>query len=469
MIRFKMSFKKVLFSSLLLLGFFSFGSNQINAQTAPFVDADCGFKVECVDPANCLSGANNILLGTKKVKFSFDLSKIPGSFWPNYPDYDPKNGIPDILDKNLNSFPIASIQCINRDQFPKTTSGSIADERPSNLFDCNFKDEKTGDYQFYLRTKDVSHDWFDLCIGNYSIVKHDIFADIKVTSLNGLSDIESEWKVEVTFLNKSNIPVYRTFLDNINLNNHPAPLLADVGTLSKISDKSDIWFILKPQTVGTHFIEISSWSSGELINSAVFTVFAKDPPICVNCGPHGSGKQIPCSAYECKDCSICRIPTPTPSNAPICQQCGPGKIPCSDTNCQSCSQCRPTATPVQPYPSLAPICDQLPDTDNFRGACWECINQQGRIWTAIGCLPTDLGIIIKEQIFGFGLSIAGAIAFLYFLYGAFLFLTSRGNPEQIAQGREIIISSLTGLLLIIFSVFLLRVVGIDILKLPGFT
>lgn len=128
----------------------------------------------------------------------------------------------------------------------------------------------------------------------------------------------------------------------------------------------------------------------------------------------------------------------------------------------------PTSNPLTPipYPSLAPLCDQLPG--EFQVDCKDCIEGQHGIWTAIGCIAPDLGSFISEQLLGVGVGIAGGIAFLYFLYGAFLFLTSRGNPEQIAMGREIIMSSLLGLALIIFSVFLLRVIAVDILDLKPF-
>ena len=125
----------------------------------------------------------------------------------------------------------------------------------------------------------------------------------------------------------------------------------------------------------------------------------------------------------------------------------------------------PPAGP-EPYPSLAPLCEQIPG--QFLKVCKDCIGQ-GKIWTAIGCLSPDFGSFVSQQLLGFGVGIAGGIAFLYFLYGAFLFLTSQGNPEQIAHAREIIMSALLGLLLIIFSVFLLRVISVDILKLPGFS
>lgn len=131
-------------------------------------------------------------------------------------------------------------------------------------------------------------------------------------------------------------------------------------------------------------------------------------------------------------------------------------------------------TKVQPLPTLQPLCDTIanknsPD-ENMRklwGSCDACIHN-GEIWSAIGCVPTDFSKIISKYIFGTGVGIAGGIAFLYFIYGSFLILTSSGNPEKIEEARQIITSAISGLLLIIFSVFLLHVIGVDILKLPGF-
>jgi len=62
----------------------------------------------------------------------------------------------------------------------------------------------------------------------------------------------------------------------------------------------------------------------------------------------------------------------------------------------------------------------------------------------------------------------GGIAFLLSVFGGVSIILAGGNPEKINAGKEIIGSALTGLLFIIFSVFLLRFIGLDILQLPGF-
>lgn len=63
----------------------------------------------------------------------------------------------------------------------------------------------------------------------------------------------------------------------------------------------------------------------------------------------------------------------------------------------------------------------------------------------------------------------GGIAFLLSVFGGVSIILAGGNPEKINAAKEIIGSALTGLLFIIFSVFLLRFIGYDILQLPGFS
>ena len=107
-------------------------------------------------------------------------------------------------------------------------------------------------------------------------------------------------------------------------------------------------------------------------------------------------------------------------------------------------------------------------------ACKNCVKGEGEYkdnpgaWTAIGCLPTNISSLFKKYIFTIGLGLAGGIGFLLIVWGAFTILISGGNPEAINRGREIIVSAIAGLLLIIFSVLILRIIGVDIIQLPGF-
>ena len=88
--------------------------------------------------------------------------------------------------------------------------------------------------------------------------------------------------------------------------------------------------------------------------------------------------------------------------------------------------------------------------------------------TALGCIPSDPAELAK-WILSSAIYAGGGIAFLISVWGGIGIVLSAGNPEGINKNKEMITSALSGLLFIIFSVFILKLVGYDILKLPDFT
>ena len=120
------------------------------------------------------------------------------------------------------------------------------------------------------------------------------------------------------------------------------------------------------------------------------------------------------------------------------------------------------------------ICEKLSDEsppdggDSDRDSCRTCLNEDKGVYTAIGCIPIgNMGGLIVA-VLGFSAGIGGGITFLLIVYGGFIIMTSAGNPEKTQEGREIITNAIAGLLLIIFSAVILRIIGVDILKIPGF-
>lgn len=113
---------------------------------------------------------------------------------------------------------------------------------------------------------------------------------------------------------------------------------------------------------------------------------------------------------------------------------------------------------------------------NDYDACMTCLYdgptatdapKEGVSWTVLGCIKTDPGSF-TEQILQLVTAVIGGIMFLVFLFGGFKLLTSAGDPQQLATGKRLVTSSIIALLLIIFSLVILRFVGVEILKLPGF-
>lgn len=91
--------------------------------------------------------------------------------------------------------------------------------------------------------------------------------------------------------------------------------------------------------------------------------------------------------------------------------------------------------------------------------------------TAIGCIDVlnesgpeaFLGDILKWAV-----GVGGGIAFLLIVYASFMIMTSSGNPERLKAGQELLTSAISGLVLLIFSVFILKFIGVDILGLDKF-
>jgi len=86
--------------------------------------------------------------------------------------------------------------------------------------------------------------------------------------------------------------------------------------------------------------------------------------------------------------------------------------------------------------------------------------------TALGCVPVEMGAFVTwllPKLFG----IVGGISFLLMVYGFILMTTSQGDPKAVQGAKETITSAISGLLLSIFGLFILRLIAVDILHIPG--
>jgi hypothetical protein len=104
-----------------------------------------------------------------------------------------------------------------------------------------------------------------------------------------------------------------------------------------------------------------------------------------------------------------------------------------------------------------------------RNACIKCAVNDGGFYSGLGCVPGDLAGFISNFVLRIGIGIAGFISLMCIIYSSFLLQVSRGQPEMITKAREQITSCIIGLIMIIFSVFILRLIGVDILRIPGFS
>jgi len=162
------------------------------------------------------------------------------------------------------------------------------------------------------------------------------------------------------------------------------------------------------------------------------------------------------------------VPTPTPTI--------PGGLVCCDRGtrkCQSGMECsgfspgcafqNPNSATnrcmplnwLSPTPPTSPIADQI-----------FCNNDNG-IKTALGCINISSSEGFIEWLLPKLIGMMGGIAFLIMIFGGIQIITSSGNPDKIKAGKDLIGSALTGLLFAIFSLFILRLIGVNILHIPG--
>lgn len=140
-----------------------------------------------------------------------------------------------------------------------------------------------------------------------------------------------------------------------------------------------------------------------------------------------------------------------------------------NVNDPSCICVEPTETPLK---ALEPMCKNLSTQE--QQLCLDCLKGSGSsstgvgVWTSIGCVKSDLGLFIRETIFSWAIGFAGGIALLCIIYSALMMQTSGGNAEKIKKSRELLTSCIMGLMLIIFSVLILRIIGVNIFRIPGF-
>lgn len=87
--------------------------------------------------------------------------------------------------------------------------------------------------------------------------------------------------------------------------------------------------------------------------------------------------------------------------------------------------------------------------------------------TALGCVPIETGEFMG-WLLPIIFSIGGGIAFLLMTYGFILVAVSSGDEKKLQGAKETISSAIIGLIVCISALFILKMIAIDILKIPGF-
>lgn len=94
-------------------------------------------------------------------------------------------------------------------------------------------------------------------------------------------------------------------------------------------------------------------------------------------------------------------------------------------------------------------------------------NYNGQIYTAIGCIDVENITLTSSFLTKLGLGIGGGLSLLLMGIAGVLISTSAGDPRRLQAGQELLTAAIAGLMLVIFSAFILRVLGVEILGIPN--
>ncbi len=112
------------------------------------------------------------------------------------------------------------------------------------------------------------------------------------------------------------------------------------------------------------------------------------------------------------------------------------------------------------------LCSQVADLDK-QSECMACSHTHNGIWTAIGCIPTDIKSIVTV-IIKIAMSLAIAFVILIIFVSSLIISTSQGEPNKLTEAKDHIVSAVIGLLFLVFSIAILEFIGIELFHIPGF-
>ncbi|HNQ31436.1 MAG TPA: hypothetical protein PKG71_02320 [Candidatus Woesebacteria bacterium] len=100
-------------------------------------------------------------------------------------------------------------------------------------------------------------------------------------------------------------------------------------------------------------------------------------------------------------------------------------------------------------------------------SCIACA-KYGGFPSGLGCMPMDkVERFLAEGVLGFGITLAAAASIFCIIYGAIQFQLSAGESAKVQKAQKLITQCIVGLLIILFSVFILRFIGVNLLRIYG--
>jgi hypothetical protein len=75
------------------------------------------------------------------------------------------------------------------------------------------------------------------------------------------------------------------------------------------------------------------------------------------------------------------------------------------------------------------------------------------------CRSVSIFVILLLKFAAYLFTIVGALALLFFIYGGFTLILSRGSPDAVKKGKDILVASIIGLVIVFGAYMLVRFLG----------
>lgn len=134
------------------------------------------------------------------------------------------------------------------------------------------------------------------------------------------------------------------------------------------------------------------------------------------------------------------------------------------TTCDLCGKCTDIYLNPQPTPGNWSQCA----TCLYGGTGVNTLTtapNPDKAFTILGCIQTSSGGFTSFFV-NLLTSIMSGVAFLGIVFGGIKIMLARGNHDELIEGRRYVYGSVLALLVVLFAVFIVKIIGGTILKIP---
>jgi len=96
-------------------------------------------------------------------------------------------------------------------------------------------------------------------------------------------------------------------------------------------------------------------------------------------------------------------------------------------------------------------------------------NPTGNAATEGECRSVSVFVTLLINIASYLFTVVGALALLFFIYGGFTLILSRGSTEQVKKGKDIMVAAVIGLVIVFGAYMLVRFLGTAVGLKGGYT